>query len=61
VLAVRLGLIARSGLFERNPVTTAAMEFWPGGPTFAPAGDDQYFRYKVYNTIVPLRNVLWNP
>jgi type IV pilus assembly protein PilW len=61
VLAVRLGLIARSGLFERNPVTTAAIEFWPGGPTFAPAGDDQYFRYKVYNTIVPLRNVLWNP
>ena len=61
VLAVRLGLIARSGLFERDPVTTAAIEFWPGGPTFAPAGDDQYFRYKVYNTIVPLRNVLWNP
>lgn len=61
VLAVRLGLIARSGLFERDPVTTAALEFWPGGPTFAPAGDDQYFRYKVYNTIVPLRNVLWNP
>jgi len=61
VLAVRLSLIARSGLFERDPVTTAAIEFWPGGPTFAPAGDDQYFRYKVYNTIVPLRNVLWNP
>lgn len=61
VLAVRLGLIARSALFERDPVTTAAIEFWPGGPTFAPAGDDQYFRYKVYNTIVPLRNVLWNP
>jgi type IV pilus assembly protein PilW len=61
VLAVRLGLIARSGLFERNPVTTAAIEFWPGGPTFAPAGDDQHFRYKGYNTIVPLRNVLWNP
>ena len=61
VLAVRLGIIARSGQFERDEVTTAAVPFWPGGPTFVPAGDDRYFRYKVYNTVVPLRNVLWNP
>jgi type IV pilus assembly protein PilW len=61
VLAVRLGIIARSSRFEKDEVTTAAVAFWPGGPTFVPAGDDRYFRYKVYNTIVPLRNVLWNP
>ncbi|MGH9251472.1 MAG: PilW family protein, partial [Acidimicrobiales bacterium] len=62
VLAVRLGIIARSGQFERDEVTTAAVPFWPGGPEFDPAtvADAKYFRYKVYNTIVPLRNVLWN-
>lgn len=61
VLAVRLGVIARSGLFERDEVTTAAVPFWPAGPSFVPAGDDRFYRYKVYNTIIPLRNVLWNP
>jgi len=61
VLAVRLGVIARSGLFERDEATTAAVPFWPAGPAFVPAGDDRFYRYKVYNTIIPLRNVLWNP
>lgn len=63
VLAVRLALIARSDRFEKDAVTTAKVSFWPGGPEFDPmaAGDDRYFRYKVYNTVVPLRNVLWNP
>lgn len=60
VLAVRLGVVARSSLFEKEPVSTAAIEYWPGGPTFTPSGSQRNYRYKVYNTVVPLRNVLWN-
>ena len=60
VLAVRLGILARSSLLEKEPVSTTAIAYWPGGPTFTPTGAQRNYRYKVYNTVVPLRNVLWN-
>jgi len=32
----------------------------PPNPTGAAAGEWQHYRYKIYDTVVPLRNVLWN-
>lgn len=60
--AVRLALVARSALFEKDAVTAAApvWEGSDGAPIDLSAnGDWGYYRYKVFQTIVPLRNVTW--
>lgn len=62
ISAVRLALVARSANFEKTAVTTAAPA-WEGS-----AGNAidlsanaiwQNFRYRVIQTVVPLRNVAW--
>ena len=64
VLAVRLAMVARSGQFEKEEVSPATLTLWPGG-TVADGGaleldaDARHYRYKVYQTTVPLRNVIW--
>jgi len=72
VLAVRVGMLVRSGQFERTPVTTTVPS-WAGGqfvianldgsasgtnPT-DPANNWRHYRYRVYETVIPLRNMLW--
>lgn len=72
VLAVRVGILMRSGQFERSAVTTTVPS-WTGGqfvitnlddsasgttPT-DPADNWRNYRYRVYETVVPLRNILW--
>lgn len=66
--AIRLVLVARSGKQEANNVTAAA-PVWAGSATQAidltmnPDGSAnanwQRYRYKTYETLVPLRNVTW--
>ncbi len=72
VLAVRLGLLVRSSQFEKTTVTTTVPS-WAGGqftitnldatassgtPT-DPADNWRNYRYRVYETVIPLRNMLW--
>lgn len=67
IKAVRVAVVARSSLMERpnslgNCTTTAvAPVSWPGGPTINLSADPnwQCYRYKVYETVIPLRNILW--
>ena len=70
VRAIRIAILARSALREKDPVTTgASITLWPTsavtptttGPTHALAAADLFYRYKVYETIVPIRNVIWQP
>lgn len=68
ILAVRLAVVARSALRERaNPATgvcdiTAAPPAWAGGTiTLAADPDWQCYRYRVFETVVPLRNLIWKP
>jgi type IV pilus assembly protein PilW len=73
VSALRVVLVARSALYEKTAVTTAAPT-WEGGtvqtataptnPTSYPIdltgnGTWQNYRYKVFQTVVPLRNLAW--
>ena len=72
VLAVRVGLLVRSGQFERTTVTTTVPS-WSGGQFVItnldgsassstpadPADNWRNYRYRVYETVVPLRNMLW--
>lgn len=60
--AIRLALVARSALFEKDQVTAAA-PVWDGsaGAPIDLSGQADWgnYRYKVFQTVVPLRNVNW--
>ena len=77
VLAVRVALVARSGQYEKDEVTTAN-PLWTVGdsPTMDPApancaagkcvtlkvdslADWKHYRYKIFDTVIPLRNMVW--
>jgi len=74
VLAVRIAVLARSSQLEKDNVTPrASPPTWAGGSftmlnldgsagTAAPAAiadDWTRYRYRVYETMVPLRNMIW--
>lgn len=68
VLSVRLGIVARSALMEKaDPTTgvcniTTAAPTWSGGILDVSADPNwKCYRYKVFETTVPLRNMLWTP
>ena len=56
IKAIRLTLVARSSKKETANVTTAA----PGGVDVSNLTDWQKYRYRVYTTIIPLRNIIWS-
>ena len=71
IKAVRVAVVARSTQQERNAannqavvVTPSPLQLWPPdtmttGSSMILSADQQRYRYKVYQTIIPLRNVLW--
>jgi len=61
VLAVRVAIVTRSSLYERDAVTPGPLSIFDGAVSMTLAADDQHYRYKILETIVPLRNALWNP
>jgi type IV pilus assembly protein PilW len=63
--ALRLALVVRSGQFEKT-VVTAGAPVWAGTTSATPVpinltteANWQNYRYKLYQTTVPLRNVSW--
>lgn len=63
--ALRLALVVRNGQFEKT-VVTAGAPVWAGTASAVSVPIDlttealwQNYRYKVYQTTVPLRNVSW--
>lgn len=65
VLAIRVAVVARSNQYERDEVTASNPQ-WDVGATSTIAlkvdnlPDWKHYRYKVYDTVIPLRNMLWN-
>ena len=71
VLAVRFALLARSQQFERDAVTPVAPTWFGGAYTMTnvdgtpdsnpgDANDWRHYRYRSYQTVVPLRNMIWS-
>ncbi len=67
IRAVRLAVLARSPIAEKPSVaggpcdTTTVAPTWSGGNFNLPA-NWQCYRFRVFETVVPLRNVIWgNP
>ena len=69
MLAVRVAVVARSGLYEKEEVSPATIRLWEDsaaapttiGPVWTLTADDRHYRYKVFQTVVPLRNLIWKP
>ena len=57
---MRFAIVARSPQYERDIVTSAAPS-WAAGNSASITldGDWQHYRYRVFQTTVPLRNVIW--
>jgi type IV pilus assembly protein PilW len=64
VIAIKLAVVARSGQMEKTAVSPATLTLWNGG-TVVNGGaitldaTARQYRYKVYQTTIPLRNVIW--
>lgn len=75
VLAVRIGMLTRSGNYERPSVAggaceaTLAIPDWSGYTESGAAGDrftipgglPSCYKYRVFEVTVPLRNMIWRP
>jgi len=69
VLAIRVAVVARSSLYEKDPVSPATIRLWDdsanppttNGPVWTLTSDERHYRYKVFQTVIPLRNMLWRP
>jgi len=69
VLAVRVAVLARSQNYEKPSVaggpceaTTAANPpTWAGGALTVPGGLPSCYRHRVFETVIPLRNMIWRP
>ncbi len=71
VLSVRLAVVARSSLYEKEEVSPATIRLWEDcaapcsptttGPVWTLTADERHYRYKVFQTVVPIRNMLWRP
>lgn len=69
VIAVRFAVVARSPQRESVVVSDATVKLWPdmtlpsgavvSGPTMTLTEEQQHYRYRVYGTLVPIRNMLW--
>lgn len=70
-VAIQLALVARNGQYDKttSPLPTVSAPVWAGSATAPidltkkPDGtanpDWQHYRYKVLQTVIPLRNVIW--
>lgn len=64
VTAVRVALVARSTQYEKDIVTATQPTWTPDGSTATTIqvnhlNDWQHYRYRVFEVVVPLRNILW--
>lgn len=60
ILSVRVALVARSPQYEREAVTPGPLLLFDGTVAHTLSANGQHYRYRVLETIVPLRNALWN-
>ena len=60
ILAVRVAIVTRSAQYEKDAVTSGPLRMFDGSVSMTLTADQQHYRYKVLETVVPLRNAIWN-
>jgi type IV pilus assembly protein PilW len=66
IRAIRVAIVTRSAQYEKDPVTTGPIVMFDGSlgghtESMSLSADETHYRYKVLETVIPLRNALWNP
>lgn len=59
IRALRIAIVARSPQYEKEIVTGDKVPLWEGGPSRSFSEAERHYRYKVFETIIPLRNIIW--
>lgn len=66
IKAIRLAVVARSPQYNRDLVSPASITLWQkinaadaAAPIFTGAALDQHYRYRVFETVIPLKNMIW--
>ena len=60
IRAVRIAIVTRSAQYEKEEVTTGPLSILDDTVSMPLSADDKHYRYKILETVVPLRNALWN-
>jgi type IV pilus assembly protein PilW len=64
IQAVRVAIVTRSEKYESDAITPGPLGMFcspaPCAVSMTLTSDQQHYRYKVLETIVPLRNAVWN-
>ncbi len=60
IRAVRVAIVTRSEQYERDIVTPGPLVLLNETVTMPLTDDQQHYRYRILETIVPLRNAIWN-
>lgn len=66
LVAIRIAVVARSSQRERETVSEETLRLWhdateaDGGVLKLKDEEARRHRYRVYQTVIPLRNVIWN-
>ena len=65
VLSMRMAVLARIGVYEKPTggvcTATTVAPTWAGGSFIVPEGLPSCYRYRVFETVVPLRDQIWHP
>jgi type IV pilus assembly protein PilW len=63
IKAVRVVIVARSAKMEAPGTTTVAPVAWPDGASpaidLSANPDWQRYRYRTYQLVIPIRNMIW--
>lgn len=59
IKAVRIALVLRGSVQEKEDVSPATIKLWQD-LAYDYAVPDRKFRYRVFETLIPLRNVIWS-
>ncbi len=57
--SIQIALVARNALMDRQEITSAAPAWQGGSFTLNHLNNWKHYRYKVFETIIPLRNMVW--
>lgn len=66
IKAIRVAIVLQNGLKEKTAVTTVAPQAWVNSGTATTSinvsalADWQNYRYRVFSTTIPMRNMLWS-
>jgi type IV pilus assembly protein PilW len=60
IRVVRVAMVTQSAQYEKDPVTSGPLLMFDGSVSMNLTADQQHYRFKVLETVVPLRNAVWN-